>query len=177
MAAVEAYVRGHGMEVVFSDAAQRRIEVRATAAQARAAFDVALGHYEAEGISYRGREGAVHLPGEIADKVEALMGLDDRPQARMRLKRGAPLTEQEVPPVEQPAQAAFAPRAATPPGGKPVPVPLWPAQVAELYAFPRDVDGSGETIGIIELGGGYRDTELAAYFAKIGVTAPSVVSV
>src|SRR5262249_44722033 len=128
MAAVEAYVRGHGMEVVFSDAAQRRIEVRATAAQARAAFDVALGHYEAEGISYRGREGAVHLPGEIADKVEALMGLDDRPQARMRLKRGAPLTEQELPPVEQPAQAAFAPRAATPPGGKPVPVPLWPAQ-------------------------------------------------
>jgi kumamolisin len=180
MAAVEAFVRGHGMEVVFSDAAQRRIGVRATAAQAHAAFDVALGEYEADGISYRGREGAVHLPAEIADKVEALMGLDDRPQARMRLKRGAPLAEQELPPVEQPARAAFASRAAaTPAGGTPVPVPvpLWPTQVAELYAFPREVDGSGETIGIIELGGGYRDTELAAYFAKTGVTAPSVVSV
>src|SRR5947207_532499 len=62
MAAVEAYVRGHGMEVVSSDVAQRRIVVRATAAQAHAAFDVALGEYQAEGVSYRGREGAVHLP-------------------------------------------------------------------------------------------------------------------
>jgi kumamolisin len=175
MAAVEAYVRGHGMEVVFSDAAQRRIGVRATAAQAHAAFDVELGEYEADGISYRGREGAVHLPAEIADKVEALMGLDDRPQARMRLKQGAPIQEDELPPVEQPARAAFAPRAAAAlAGGPPAPTPLWPGQVAELYAFPRDVDGSGQTIAIIELGGGYRDQELATYFAKIGVTAASV---
>ena len=32
-------------------------------------------------------------------------------------------------------------------------------------------------IGIIELGGGYRSTDLAAYFKKIGVPAPNVISV
>jgi kumamolisin len=49
--------------------------------------------------------------------------------------------------------------------------------VAELYQFPLDVDGKGQTIGILELGGGYRPADLAAYFPSIGVEAPTVVAV
>ena len=36
-------------------------------------------------------------------------------------------------------------------------------QIADLYDFPDDTDGSGECIGIIELGGGYYRADLDAY--------------
>ena len=36
-------------------------------------------------------------------------------------------------------------------------------QIANLYDFPNDADGSGECIGIIELGGGYYRADLNAY--------------
>jgi len=59
-----------------------------------------------------------------------------------------------------------------------------------LYDFPTGLDGKGECIGIIELdtpknssqpnanaGAGYREEDLKAYFAKLGVPEPKVISV
>lgn len=180
LAVVERYLGEHGIEVVSSDAARRVIDVRTTAAKAAAAFAAELGRYEAGDVSYRGREGELKLPADVAERVEAILGLDDRPQARIHLKRGAPLTEDELPDVDAasvPAalQAGISPVVAA--AGAPEPQPLWPAQVAKLYSFPSGVNGNGATIAIIELGGGYRDDELATYFAKVGVPAPSVVAV
>jgi kumamolisin len=39
------------------------------------------------------------------------------------------------------------------------------------------VDGTGQVIGIIELGGGYRPADLEAYFSQIGVKMPNVTAV
>src|SRR6266480_552858 len=55
--AVERYVTDAGMTVVSSDPARRTVAVRGTVAQASATFRVSLGRYEAEGTTYRGREG------------------------------------------------------------------------------------------------------------------------
>lgn len=162
--AIERFVRDAGMQVVSADATRRVVTVRGTAAQATAAFDVELGDYEADGVTYRGREGSVCLPPGVADRIDAVLGLDDRPQARMHLKLGAPIGEAELP-------------HAAPDATPPHPVPLWPAQVATLYSFPTGVDGAGQTIGIIELGGGYTDADLDAYFAKVGVYRPQIVAV
>ena len=52
-----------------------------------------------------------------------------------------------------------------------------PLQVAELYSFPSNFNGTGECIGIIELGGGYKTTDLQTYFSQLGLSAPSVTSV
>jgi len=164
VATVEGFVRGTGMQVLSADVARRVVLVRATVAQASAAFGVELGDYEAAGVSYRGRAGPIRLPSSVAGVVEAVLGLDDRPQARIHLKQGPPIAVGDLPPVS---------RAET----SPHPSPLWPAQVAELYSFPTGVDGAGQTIGILELGGGYRDSDLDAYFAKVGVARPKVVAV
>jgi kumamolisin len=51
-----------------------------------------------------------------------------------------------------------------------------PPQVAELYQFPLGTDGTGQTLGIIELGGGFSATDLSQYFSSLGVTAPSVTA-
>ena len=50
-------------------------------------------------------------------------------------------------------------------------------ELAKLYNFPPDLDGSGQTIGIVELGGGYREADLDAYFADLGVPRPKVTTV
>jgi kumamolisin len=49
--------------------------------------------------------------------------------------------------------------------------------VAQFYNFPGALDGTGQTIGIIELGGGYRPSDLTTYFKQIGVPAPQVTTV
>ena len=42
---------------------------------------------------------------------------------------------------------------------------LWPTEVAALYGIPLDRDVSKVCVGIIALGGGYLDTDLAQALA------------
>jgi kumamolisin len=51
-----------------------------------------------------------------------------------------------------------------------------PNQIAALYNFPTNLNGAGETIALIELGGGYRMPDLVKYFASIGVSPPPSVT-
>jgi kumamolisin len=53
-----------------------------------------------------------------------------------------------------------------------------PIQLGELYAFPTGADGSGHTVALVELGGGYRTNDLQTYFTSLGLpTMPSVTAV
>jgi kumamolisin len=127
------------MQVESADAATRTVTVRGTVAQAKAAFWVSLGRYETGDLGYRGREGAVHVPADLVDVVQAVLGLDNRPQARIDLKRGQALSEDELPdPQARPATMlpAITARAAAAHSPRPSPQPMWPMQVASLYAFP-----------------------------------------
>lgn len=47
-------------------------------------------------------------------------------------------------------------------------------EVAKLYNFPAGMDGTGQTIGIIELGGGYLDSDLDRYFQDLNLKKPNV---
>jgi kumamolisin len=49
--------------------------------------------------------------------------------------------------------------------------------VAKLYNFPSGVDGTGQCIGIIELGGGQTVRDLRLYFQKLGIAMPQVTSI
>src|SRR5260370_720119 len=51
-----------------------------------------------------------------------------------------------------------------------------PPQVATLYQFPAGTDGTGQTIAIIELGGGFGSSDLGPYFAGLGLPVPSVTA-
>lgn len=50
-------------------------------------------------------------------------------------------------------------------------------ELAALYKFPTQFKGTGQTIGLIELGGGYRPGEIAKYFQSIGIPMPKLTSV
>src|SRR6202041_2154251 len=51
-----------------------------------------------------------------------------------------------------------------------------PPQVAAFYGYPN-AGGTGQCIALIELGGGYRPTDLSTYFSGLDVSAPSVTAV
>ena len=52
-----------------------------------------------------------------------------------------------------------------------------PVQVGQLYQFPAGVTAAGQTIGIIELGGGFRQADITAYFKSLGQKPPTVIAV
>ena len=139
-----------------ASAAERRVVLSGTVANFSKAFDVELKRYEHTGGSYRGRTGSVHLPAEIANIVQGVFGLDDRPQAKAHFQR---------------RKRAVGIRALTPSTS------FTPTQLADLYAFPRDADGTGQCIALIELGGGYQSRDLKTYFNKLNLPHPKVSAV
>ena len=49
-----------------------------------------------------------------------------------------------------------------------------PPEGAKLYKFPQDADGSGQCIGIVALGGGFRKKHLENYFKWLGLPVPEI---
>ena len=157
--AVETFAQAHGLAVVASDLARRTVVLSGIVRQFNQAFGVSLRNVEHDGGTYRGRVGPIHIPEELVDAVEAVLGLDNRPQARPHF-RPRPTYGNVQWRASQASAASFT-----------------PGQLAALYDFPAG-DGAGECIAIIELGGGYRPADLKSYFASNGVSpAPAVVTV
>jgi kumamolisin len=155
---VKAFARANGLTVVErpDEIARRTVKVQGTVSNLEKAFSVTLHDFEHSRGRYRGRSGAIHLPADLIDVVQAVFGLDNRPQAKPHFRyRG----------LKGASDAAAAPTSYS------------PVQVAELYSFPTGVTGAGQTIGIIELGGGYQPADIANYFQSLGLTAPAVTSV
>ena len=159
MAAVKKFADAHGLAVVQEHAGRRTVVLSGTVAQFNAAFGVDLQRFEHSGGSYRGRVGAVHLPDELHDAVEAVLGLDDRPVAKPHFRaRPSPGN------VHWHANAGSA-------------TSFTPLQIASLYDFPSGT-GQGQCVAIIELGGGERTADLGTYFSALGIqAAPKVTAV
>ena len=154
VAAVEAFAAEHGLVVLETSVAKRTVKLAGTAERVSKAFAVELTRETTgRGVAYRGRTGTVFVPEQIAPIVQGVFGLDDRPQAspHFRLANGT-----FTPSLER---------------------GFLPTEVAALYRFPRDADGRGQTVAVIELGGGYRQEDLARYFEEIGIAAPTVLAV
>ena len=151
---VRAFAQGRGLQVADADVASRRVMLQGSLAALQQAFGVRL--RTVEGTALRLREGPVMIPAGLQDAILGVFGLDNRPQARPHI-----VTQAE--------------KAASQPGF--VPADYTATNLAALYNFPSGVNGSGQVIGILELGGGYQQSDLNAYFSSIGETTPSVTAV
>jgi kumamolisin len=157
--AVKRFAAAHGLAVVQEHAGRRTVVLSGTVGQFNAAFGVDLQRFEHAGGSYRGRVGSVHLPDELAGRVEAVLGLDNRPVASPHFRRARPAPGN----VQWHADAAPA-------------TSYTPLQIASLYDFPPG-DGQGECVAIIELGGGERAADLATYFTALGLAGGPKITV
>ncbi len=149
--AIEKFAHQFGLSVAERHANRRLIILSGTARAMERAFGTQLARYQTvEGVTYRGRTGALTLPTELEPLVMAVLGLDNRPAAKPHFRKRT---------------AAGTSGSFTPP------------QIAQLYNFPTGVTGSGQTIGIIELGGGYSADDLNTYFNQLGISTPQVSAI
>jgi kumamolisin len=112
------------------------------------AFGVEFQHYEHPERDYRSHAGPVMLPGELKDAIVAVLGLDNRPQAETRFRLS-----------ENPATS------------------YTPVAVGELYGVSAGATASGVCVALVELGGGYKLSDLETYFSGLGLAMPSVSAV
>ncbi|MEO8749364.1 MAG: S53 family peptidase [Allobranchiibius sp.] len=153
IAAVGQAVTAAGAEVTMTDVPGRRVQVRGSYAILKQLFevdlqDVQLPGGQSERGAFRMRTGSVSVPVELGDAVVAVLGLDNRDQARERV--------------------AFA---------RTVSTSYTPVQLGKVYQFPAGTDGTGQTVAIIELGGGYAQQDLDTYFTGLGVGSPNVTAI
>jgi kumamolisin len=156
---VERLAQDHDLTVVHRSAAERSVVLRGQLRDLLAAFpaDVALYHHSTG--TYRGRKGEITIPRELHGIITGVFGFDTRP------KRRAPHYLKRL--------------ALAGPGGQ---NGVAATEFATRYNFPptfegTQLDGAGQTIAIIELGGGFRTSDLQKFFHEIGGTIPSVTAI
>jgi kumamolisin len=141
---------------------RRTVLLTGSVAAMQKAFGVELKHATVDGATYRVRQGGIHLPASLSKIVVAVLGLDNRPQAQphFRIAKASPREPGKEPEAVASANISYT-----------------PVQVGQLYRFPAGATAVGQTIGIIELGGGFRAADVTAYFKTLGRTAPTVSAV
>ncbi|MCU1481914.1 MAG: peptidase [Subtercola sp.] len=163
-----------GLDILEVDAPSRRVRVSGTVATVERVFGTTLqvagaskgaggvgGDSGAAGgpagsagggglVQNRRRSGGLSIPAALDGVVTAVLGLDDRPQARAQFR----LAE---------AQAATA--------------SYTPVELGRIYDFPAETSGAGQTVAIVELGGGFTQSDLDTYFGGLGIDVPAVRAV
>jgi kumamolisin len=156
---VEEFAHEYGLSISESNLAKGSVKLSGTVANFSKAFNVELLNYAHPEGTYRGRTGLIHIPSELDGIVSAVLGLDNRPQARPHFR------------IHRPPMTSHA--LTTQPAGT-----FTPVQVAQLYDFPATADGTGQCIAIIELGGGFRSRDIQRYFkTTLNLKAPKVVAI
>jgi kumamolisin len=163
---VRQFAREHGLQVVrdslaaetrSNPLAHRTVELRGTVKAFSRAFHVELLRVrDHTGSVHREYMGPISVPAAFQGVIRNVLGLDNRPQAEPR-SRAFPML------------GGFAPFLGA--------VPRSPDQIANLYNFPSGVTGKGQTIAIIELGGGFRRRDLKTYFERLGLSKPAISTV
>jgi kumamolisin len=149
--ALAIFAEANGLRIVRIDAARRSVVLAGSVSQLNAAFGVQLTQYRLQGQVFRGlsADSVVRVPPALANSVVGVFGLENFPVARPHIR------------LRSAAAAGVSYR---------------PQQVARLYNFPPR-GAVGETIGIIELDGGYRPADLQRYFSQHGLRVPHITDV
>ena len=168
---VRAFAKQYGLAVEPDTPGpeRRTIKLSGTVADMQKAFGTTLTQKVIDGKTYRIREGSIVLPDALIGSVVAVLGLDNRPQAQAHFR----VFGEEGAVSANVAQAGGFAR----PHAGGTNVSYTPVQVGQLYGFPQGVTATGQTIGIIELGGGYKTADIKAYFKALGQTVPNVKAV
>ncbi len=146
--------------------ARRHVKLAGTVAALSAAFGTQLQNVQLGQLTVRARSGPLTVPAHLDGRIVAVLGMDNRPQAkphfRIAATAGAPGTGKTGGGVQ--------PRAGQ------TPATFAPPELAQIYGFPAG-DGTGECIAIIELGGGYKAADIKTWFTGLGLQPPTVTAI
>jgi kumamolisin len=154
---IKKFAQEFGLQVheTGTELARRTIMLSGTVSNLQKAFHVELKEYSHPNGNFRGRVGAISVPAEYADIITGVFGLDNRPQAEPHFRRMP-----HTPGIKSHTASASHD----------------PNEVAQIYDYPPG-DGTGQCIGLIELGGGFQLDDLSNYFSSLNINTPQVISV
>jgi kumamolisin len=157
IAKIRAFAAQYGLQVISESSARRSVYLGGTVQAFSKAFSVQLSRYQHARGTYRCRTGTLQIPAELNGIIEGVFGLDNRPQAHPHFRRR-----------KNPAGGVRAHAAGT---------SYTPLVVAQAYDFPAGTDGTGQCVGILELGGGYNSADLTKYFTGLEISQPKITVV
>jgi kumamolisin len=173
--ALEEFATDHKLEIIERDEKKRRMKLQGPSAYLMHAFNTHLEHVVLYGRQIRARSGMISVPAALAQYIVGVFGLDNRPVAKPHIKYRAGSFQSRFDPATRTTVRVHEQfRAGT---GSTMAKPLTAPQVAKAYNFPMDATGKGVTIAIIELGGGFADPDLAAYFDGLTLPTPAITAV
>lgn len=151
--AVDSFCARYGLTVTQYNLGTRTMKVSGKLSQLAEAFGATVQCTAKDNVeeskAYQTRLGTLSVPAELDGLIVGVLGFDKRPQAKPHI------------------------RAVSKDSGS---VSYTPPQIAERYDFPKN-KGAGQTVAILELGGGYNDSDLQQYWQLIGVSPVKVSSV
>lgn len=149
-AKVTQFAQRNGVSITDVDMRKRTIQLTGSAARMSELFQTELRTCRIGDRVCRVREGGLHLPDDLDQLVVGVFGLDTRPQCRPHMRVA---TAAIVPP--------FKPKA------------FDGVQLAAVYDFPS-ATGTGQTIALLELGGGFNQGDIDSFFQSLDLPPPKV---
>lgn len=156
---VVAFAEEYGLSVTDVSAPRRKVSLRGTVQAINKAFGVELQDYNHVDGGYTNHNRHLQIPDSLNGIVTSIIGTNTRKIASKSIHNVADIESNGVSTLPTPSGKFTA------------------MQVAEAYKFPADLDGTGQTIGIVELSGGYRESDLSTYFNAAGIQQPELISV
>lgn len=151
---ISEFCAEHGLSIKDISLEKRHIQVVGNHRSLESAFDVSFTQHT---ISHNGKDLHYHstnqdlsLPAHIAPYISDVLGLHSAPIARPYCYRRST--------SDRATATSFT-----------------PLQLASIYNFPTGITGAGQSIAIIELGGGYTASDLSAYFSELKISKPPKV--
>ncbi len=146
---VRNFAEAHQLSIADEPPHRGAVVLSGSAQSIAQAFNIEFAHFRHARASYFAPSRAPSVPSELKGIVQAVLGLHSRPSGRRH--RLWSTSKRTSPPSVR--------------------------DLADTYAFPRDTDGTGQTIGLIELGGGFNLADIEDYCARLDIPAPRITAV
>jgi kumamolisin len=146
IALVERFAHEHQLQLFEIAAHRRTVVLGGNAAALERAFGVSFVELEHQRGNYRAATGTASVPDELSKIVQTVLGLNTRPCAQRRSVHHQNTIS-----------------------------PFWTVrEMANAYGFPSKFNAEGQSIGLIELGGGYHEEDLQEFFASLQIPMPVI---
>ena len=144
--AVRAFAEQHGFKIVKDTSARRTVQLSGSASAVERAFKVRFEEFDYEGGRFFAPSGPGTIPDDLQGLVEIGLGLHSFPHSNPRRRSSVCCLE---------------------PSAK-------IADLARAYNFPDHLNAKGQTIGLIEFGGGYYPEDIEQFCRGLEIPVPTI---
>lgn len=149
MQKVREFANSHNLTVKEEDERSGKIYLTGSPSELGKIFEVEL--EEQKGIVTHGRNGVIQIPEELKDSVQGIFGLEK---------------ERKVVPHISREKAQINPRGSR--------FAFYPDEVADFYKFPKEAMGAGQSVAILQFGGGLDFSDNAKYYENHNYKTPEI---